>query len=123
MQCPHMLQARALYGSVSMLSHDCRPNARCAMLSGCGGAAGPALDPELGVLAQRDIAPGAVISISYCSDSLRGALERRRHLRATKCFDCSCDRCADPTDLGLHLDSIRCIQCRQSDWQGTLTSH
>ena len=99
-----VLQARALYGSVSMLSHDCQPNARCAIL-------GPGL--ELGVVAQRDIAAGSAISISYYADSLRGTLQRRRHLRVTKCFDCSCGRCADPSDLGLHLDSVRCIQCRQ----------
>ncbi|KAJ1521974.1 hypothetical protein ONE63_002303 [Megalurothrips usitatus] len=94
-------EARALFGSVSMLSHDCRANARCAMLG----------LQELGVLAQRDIAAGDVISISYYGDGLRGALQRRRHLRATKCFDCRCARCADPTDLGLRLDGVRCIRC------------
>ncbi|XP_052129989.1 uncharacterized protein LOC113203826 [Frankliniella occidentalis] len=96
------VEARALFGSVSMLAHDCQANARCAMLG----------ELELGVLAQRDIAPGDVVCISYYADSLRGPLERRRHLRATKCFDCSCARCSDPADLGLHLDSIRCIRCR-----------
>ncbi|XP_034230116.1 uncharacterized protein LOC117638970 [Thrips palmi] len=106
------LEARALYGSVSMLSHDCRPNARCAMLSGV----------VLGVVAQRDIAAGAIISISYYADSLRGSLARRQHLRATKCFDCACARCRDPTDLGLHLDSVRCIQCRQDGGTSLLQS-
>ncbi|KAK3915365.1 SET domain-containing protein SmydA-8, isoform A, partial [Frankliniella fusca] len=97
------VEARALFGSVSMLAHDCQASARCAMLG----------ELKLGVLAQRDIAPGEVVSISYYADSLQGPLRRRRHLRATKCFDCACARCADPTDLGLYLDSIRCIRCRQ----------
>lgn len=93
-----------------MLAHDCRPNARCAVLS-AGGV--PLEELELGVVAQCDISTGVVVSISYCGDSLRGPLERRRHLRATKCFDCSCARCSDPTDLGLSLDSVRCIRCRR----------
>lgn len=33
---------------------------------------------------------------------------RREHLLATKYFQCSCDRCADPSELGSHLGTLKC---------------
>ena len=33
---------------------------------------------------------------------------RREHLLATKYFACCCERCADPTELGSHLGTLKC---------------
>lgn len=33
---------------------------------------------------------------------------RREHLLATKYFACQCKRCADPTELGTHLGTLKC---------------
>lgn len=33
---------------------------------------------------------------------------RREHLLATKYFLCKCERCADPTELGSHLGTLKC---------------
>lgn len=33
------------------------------------------------------------------TDSLWSTADRRRHLKESKYFDCSCRRCADPTEL------------------------
>lgn len=34
---------------------------------------------------------------------------RREHLLATKYFSCRCYRCADPTELGSHLGTLKCL--------------
>ena len=38
-------------------------------------------------------------------------MQRRAHLRQTKCFDCSCERCSDATEMGLFAGSIVCPKC------------
>lgn len=35
------------------------------------------------------------------------------HLREGKYFDCSCRRCADPTEIGTHMSSLRCVRCHE----------
>ncbi len=42
-------------------------------------------------------------------------MKRRRKLREKWFFDCNCKRCADPTDLGSHMSTIKCID---EDCQG-----
>ena len=34
---------------------------------------------------------------------------RREHLRTTKYFECHCQRCIDPTELGSHLGTLKCL--------------
>lgn len=40
------------------------------------------------------------------------------HLREGKYFDCTCKRCSDPTELGTHISSLRCVRC----YKGLVTS-
>jgi hypothetical protein len=40
------------------------------------------------------------------------------HLREGKYFDCTCSRCSDPTELGTHMSSVRCVHC----YVGLITS-
>ena len=39
------------------------------------------------------------------------SLTRRRALAEGWYFDCSCPRCADPTELGTHVSSLACDHC------------
>ncbi|CAA9994291.1 unnamed protein product [Nesidiocoris tenuis] len=36
---------------------------------------------------------------------------RRESLRKTHYFDCTCDRCEDPSELESHMNSLNCINC------------
>lgn len=53
---------------------------------------------------------GQEILISY-THTLAPTLFRRMHLRECKYFDCTCPRCADPTELGTHLSTLKCSKC------------
>lgn len=41
---------------------------------------------------------------------LSATTERRKHLRYGKFFDCTCDRCSDPTELGTYFGALKCSQ-------------
>ncbi|CAB0010471.1 unnamed protein product [Nesidiocoris tenuis] len=55
---------------------------------------------------------------------LWGTQARRDHLKATKYFLCKCQRCSDPTELGTHLSSLKCVGADAKDetvqCQGTI---
>ncbi|XP_058126992.1 SET domain-containing protein SmydA-8-like [Anopheles ziemanni] len=97
-----LVKVRALYPLGAMLSHDCVPNTKHYF------------DDRLGMVlvATIDIPEGAVINVSY-TQPLLGTLQRRLALRQAKCFDCSCDRCTDPTEFGTHVGGFRCPSCQQ----------
>lgn len=40
-------------------------------------------------------------------------MQRLIHLKGSKCFDCICRRCSDPTELGTFIGSIVCEKCKQ----------
>lgn len=46
------------------------------------------------------------------TQSLKSTLERREHLRQAKCFDCSCKRCSDPTELETYFGAVNCSHCK-----------
>lgn len=43
------------------------------------------------------------------SNILWGTQQRRQQLKEMKYFDCCCRRCKDPTELGSHFSSLRCL--------------
>lgn len=43
---------------------------------------------------------------------LSGTRARRDLLNEGKFFECSCERCSDPTELGTHFSSILCRKCK-----------
>ena len=43
--------------------------------------------------------------------SLLGTHKRRRRLRSEWYFDCSCERCVDPTELGTMVSAVLCEAC------------
>lgn len=62
------------------------------------------------IWAADDIEKGEKLEICYTHVS-HCTLQRRRHLKESKFFDCDCKRCSDPTELGTNLSSMRCNNC------------
>lgn len=58
-----------------------------------------------------DIKKNDVISLSYCQP-LHATLQRRIYLRHSKCFDCNCQRCRDPTECGTYIGALQCSRCK-----------
>ena len=63
------------------------------------------------VRAATKIAKGSEITTTYTL-TMAGTMYRRRHLLDTKYFQCSCQRCVDPIELGSHFSTLLCPQCR-----------
>lgn len=95
------LKLRGLYNTASMIAHNCRPNTKHTFHGS---------DLVMAVTAISDIPEGGVIFATY-TQTFWGTLERRNHLKMAKCFDCTCERCSDPTELGTYLGAIRCSHC------------
>lgn len=92
---------RAIYVTASMMDHSCKSNTKHIFLGD---------DYNVAFIATVPIPKGDIITTTY-TQSLWGTLDRRRHLRTNKCFDCECDRCKDPTELGTYLGNIYCSIC------------
>lgn len=56
------------------------------------------------------IPPGGELHGSY-THSLLPTMLRREHLLEGKHFACACQRCADPTEFGTHMSSLKCNKC------------
>lgn len=39
-------------------------------------------------------------------------MQRRMYLRRSKCFDCMCQRCRDPTECATFIGSLICTRCK-----------
>lgn len=53
---------------------------------------------------------GEQLTTTY-TNTLKTTLERRRHLRQTKIFDCDCERCRDPTEMSTYGSAMVCERC------------
>ena len=84
-----------------MMAHDCLPNTRHVF------------DEEtlaISIYATRDIFKREPVTATY-TQTLWDTTRRRAHLKIAKCFDCTCKRCCDPTELGTFASSILCCIC------------
>ena len=59
----------------------------------------------------RAVRKGQQVSISY-TELYAGRAERRMHLKQTKAFECTCERCAAPPAEDAALDGWRCGACQ-----------
>ncbi|XP_021942369.1 protein msta [Zootermopsis nevadensis] len=98
------IKVRGLYSKAAMLSHDCKPNTKHFFR-------GPKYTLKL--VSTVPIKKGEIICVTY-TQTLWGTLERRAHLKQSKCFDCTCLRCSDATELGTYIGAINCSQCKKS---------
>ncbi|KAK7070870.1 hypothetical protein SK128_003136 [Halocaridina rubra] len=89
-----------LYGKACLLEHTCIPNSSRTF------------DTHLNIIirATVNISKGEHITTSY-TDPMWGTANRQLHLRTSKYFKCTCDRCKDATEMGTHLSSLKCSQC------------
>ncbi|KAM3965788.1 SET domain-containing protein SmydA-8 [Aphomia sociella] len=94
-------RSRGIYVTASMMNHSCKPNTRHIFLDD---------DYKIAVIATVPISKGDMITATY-TQSLWGTLDRRRHLRTIKHFDCDCSRCKDPTEFGTYIGNIYCSIC------------
>ncbi|KAL0274822.1 UNVERIFIED_CONTAM: hypothetical protein PYX00_002854 [Menopon gallinae] len=99
------VKLRGLYNTASMIAHNCRPNTKHTFHGN---------DFVMAVTAISDIPAGGVIFATY-TQTFWGTLERRNHLKMAKCFDCTCERCSDPSELGTYVGAIRCVNCMTPD--------
>lgn len=53
---------------------------------------------------------GEPLYLSY-TYVLTPTITRREFLLESKFFNCECQRCADPTELGTHLSTLKCNKC------------
>ncbi|XP_026471009.1 SET and MYND domain-containing protein DDB_G0277331-like [Ctenocephalides felis] len=95
-QPPHV----AVYaGAGSLFEHSCVAN--------CTKSFTDEKTSEITIWAARDIAPGEHLSICY-TDSIWGTKDRQQDLLENKFFQCSCQRCMDPTELGSYTSALYC---------------
>ncbi|XP_075168028.1 SET and MYND domain containing, arthropod-specific, member 6 [Haematobia irritans] len=106
-RAPDTASMRGLYVNVSILAHNCCPNAN------------QAIDDQyrMKVYANRDIAKEEMVTNSY-TNLLLGTDERREILREGKYFHCTCERCEDPTEFGSHMSSFVCAPCAANNKEG-----
>lgn len=93
--------ARALYPTVAMMNHSCVSNT-CHSIS--------SLDFRVRLRTTVKVPPGGELYGSY-THSLLPTMLRREQLLGGKYFACACPRCADPSELGTHMSSLKCHKC------------
>ncbi|XP_063895180.1 SET domain-containing protein SmydA-8 [Helicoverpa armigera] len=92
---------RALYPQLAIAAHNCVPNIVHTILQN---------DYQVQVRAAIPIKEGDALHICY-THSLSPTIVRRDFLAESKFFQCDCARCADPTELGTHLSTLKCSKC------------
>ncbi|CAG7817876.1 unnamed protein product [Allacma fusca] len=97
----HGVEICGIYPNVCLMAHDCISNTHHSVTE----------DYRMVVRASVPIKKGEMITTVY-THTLDGTLERRQYIKESKFFDCVCKRCADPTELGTHLSSIKCQKGR-----------
>ncbi|XP_076045541.1 SET domain-containing protein SmydA-8-like isoform X2 [Oratosquilla oratoria] len=92
-------RVRGIYPLCAMMSHDCSSNTHHSVME----------DMTMVVVASRQIPKGHQATGTY-THLLSATTERRKHLRYGKFFDCICERCSDPTELGTYFGGLKCSQ-------------
>ncbi|XP_014239436.1 protein msta-like isoform X1 [Cimex lectularius] len=87
----------ALFLKCSMFEHNCIPNCSKSFTE----------DGGVVIRAVMDIRPGEHLNISY-TDPVWNTPSRLKHLRLSKYFSCSCQRCSDPSEFGTNFSGISC---------------
>lgn len=96
---------RAVYTRASIMAHSCTPNTKHVFFGDPANG-----QPSIRVVATMPISRGQSVTATY-TQTLWCTRDRRRHLLAAKCFECTCPRCTDPAELGTHLGSVACRTC------------
>lgn len=92
---------RGVYLRAALMAHDCLANTHLAVDDAF----------QMTIHASVPISRGQPIYFNYTS-AMQGTWDRQAHLREGKYFSCTCRRCSDPTEIGTHMSSIRCVRCK-----------
>ncbi|XP_034834542.1 SET domain-containing protein SmydA-8 [Maniola hyperantus] len=92
---------RAVYPRLAIAAHSCVPNIVHSIFES---------DYQVQIRAAIPIKTGELLHMSY-THVLSPTIVRREHLLESKFFSCDCRRCADPTELGTHLSTLKCTKC------------
>lgn len=87
----------SVYAKASLVEHSCKANLSKSFTE----------KGEIVLWARFPIPKGTHLSICY-TDALYGTENRRHHLKQTKFFDCTCERCLDLSEFGTHFSSVKC---------------
>lgn len=60
------------------------------------------------------ISKGSQVFACY-TFTLNGTADRQQHLMRGKFFQCRCERCSDPTELGTNFSSLVCRECQSGN--------
>ncbi|CAG4991179.1 unnamed protein product [Colias eurytheme] len=93
--------SHAVYPFLAITAHSCVPNIVHTILYD---------DYRVQVRAAVPIKAGDILYLSY-THALAPTITRREYLLESKFFNCECQRCADPTELGTHLSTLKCSKC------------
>jgi len=93
---------RGLYPRTGLMSHNCVANTTHTVYAG--------ENFRSRVRVTIDVQQDGELFVSYTS-SIQPTILRRENLKFSKRFDCDCKRCADPTELGTHLSTLKCTKC------------
>ncbi|KAL0107048.1 hypothetical protein PUN28_015540 [Cardiocondyla obscurior] len=93
--------ARGLYPIVAMMNHSCVSNTSHSISP---------VDYRIRLRTTLKIPADGELYASY-THSLLPTMLRREHLLEGKHFACACSRCADPTELGTHMSTLKCNKC------------
>lgn len=93
-------EVSALFENACILEHSCLPN--------CYYTFDTKKQFKITMRAGRLIKAGEHLSIMY-THMLWGTAMRQEHLLTNKYFQCKCERCLDPTELGTNFSSLKCI--------------
>ncbi|XP_041982350.1 SET domain-containing protein SmydA-8 [Aricia agestis] len=92
---------RAVYPRLALAAHSCVPNLVHTILQN---------NYQVQVRAAIPIKSGEALHLCY-THALTPTIFRREYLMESKFFACECPRCADPTELGTHLSTLKCNKC------------
>uniref|UniRef100_A0A6P4FLC3 Protein msta-like n=1 Tax=Drosophila rhopaloa TaxID=1041015 RepID=A0A6P4FLC3_DRORH len=95
---------RCLFPYTGILAHNCVPNTSRSIY--------PSEGYKIRLRAMVDLEEGQPLHHSY-TYTLDGTAQRQAHLKQGKFFNCKCDRCLDPSELGTHFSSLKCGQCAE----------
>ncbi|XP_068232973.1 uncharacterized protein [Palaemon carinicauda] len=99
---PTDVSLRGMYPKLGRINHSCYPNVTVS--SDSGGA--------MYARAAVDINAGSPLYITYTGIT-EPVWERHAYTNAVHYFTCDCQRCSDPTELGLHYSAPKCEKCKK----------
>ncbi|XP_034239460.1 uncharacterized protein LOC117644267 [Thrips palmi] len=106
--CFSLNEPRCGYGAhdsdVYYMQHSCYPNIHMLETSA---------EPTITyAIANVDIEPGDKLTVNkFCCNLMVSTWTRQLNYVSLTQNPCTCERCMDPTELGLHLGSVTCKKC------------